>query len=209
MYAAPSPGSRAATLVAILGFHAVALAAAWSLGIARVTIEPAPMWVRMVSAPSKPVEAARAVAPPHLRTPELRVAFPVVEIASQPLRSEAATPPERLPTIAVAPPEAKTAPRPAPPIEPPRFDMAYLDNPPPAYPALSRRTREEGRVLLRVRVDAEGHVAAIEVQATSGHPRLDEAAVEAVRQWRFVPARAGDHRVAGWAVVPINFHLSG
>jgi protein TonB len=98
---------------------------------------------------------------------------------------------------------------PAPRLEPPRADMAYLNNPPPAYPAVSKRAGEQGRVMLRVRVDASGVVEAVELQATSGFPRLDEAALAAVRRWRFVPAKLGERAVAGWAVVPISFSLRG
>ena len=92
-------------------------------------------------------------------------------------------------------------------FQPPRGDLAYLSNPAPAYPSLSRRMKEEGRVLLRVHVDERGHVVTIEIASSSGFARLDQAATAAVRQWRFVPARAGRVPVAGWATVPISFQL--
>ena len=50
----------------------------------------------------------------------------------------------------------QAAPAPAPVTVPPQFDAAYLRNPPPAYPALARRYREQGKVLLRVYVSAAG-----------------------------------------------------
>jgi protein TonB len=87
--------------------------------------------------------------------------------------------------------------------------MAYLNNPPPSYPTLSRRVGEQGRVLLRVRVTPGGTVEAVEVQSSSGFPRLDEAALAAVRRWRFRPARLGARAVARWAIVPISFQLQG
>lgn len=93
-------------------------------------------------------------------------------------------------------------------IELPRFDMAYLNNPAPIYPALSKRLREQGKVLLRVRVSADGAAEQIDVQASSGASRLDNAAIDAVRHWRFIPARRGDDAVVGWALVPINFQLA-
>ena len=93
-------------------------------------------------------------------------------------------------------------------VEPPRFDVAYLNNPTPIYPALSKRLHEQGKVLLRVRVSATGTAEQIEIQMSSGASRLDNAAVDAVRQWRFVPARRGDDAMTGWALVPINFHLA-
>jgi protein TonB len=92
-------------------------------------------------------------------------------------------------------------------IEPPRYDMSYLNNPPPAYPNLSRRMKEQGRVILRVLVNASGAAEDVEVRASSGSVRLDRAAIDAVRRWRFAPARRGAETVAAWALVPILFQL--
>ncbi len=91
----------------------------------------------------------------------------------------------------------------------PRFDAAYLNNPAPAYPALSRRMREEGRVLLRVLVSPDGRPTRIELAETSGSSRLDAAAQGAVTRWQFVPARRGDRPVEAWVVVPVVFKLEG
>jgi len=92
-------------------------------------------------------------------------------------------------------------------LTPPRFDANYLDNPAPMYPALSRRLGEEGRVLLRVFVGADGLPAKIELHQSSGYSRLDNIAQETVRRWRFDPARLGDERIGAWVVVPISFSL--
>lgn len=89
----------------------------------------------------------------------------------------------------------------------PQFNAAYLNNPAPAYPPLSRRFREEGKVMLRVRVSAEGQPLAVALAQSSGHPRLDEAARKTVLGWRFVPARRGEQPVAAWVRVPIVFQL--
>lgn len=90
-----------------------------------------------------------------------------------------------------------------------RFDAAYLNNPSPAYPMLSRRLREEGEVMLRVLVAADGQPKRIEVRTGSGSNRLDRAAEDAVARWRFVPARRGDSAVEAWVLVPIVFKLKG
>lgn len=89
----------------------------------------------------------------------------------------------------------------------PRFDADYLDNPKPVYPPISRLEREQGKVLLRVHVDAGGAADKVEMQAGSGFERLDKAAIAAVSRWRFVPARQGSEPVAAWVVVPIVFSL--
>lgn len=86
-----------------------------------------------------------------------------------------------------------------------RFDADYLHNPAPAYPSQSRRLKEEGTVLLLVRVSAEGTPLSVEIRTSSGFERLDEAGVQAVRQWRFVPAKRGNESVAAAVLVPIQF----
>ena len=88
-----------------------------------------------------------------------------------------------------------------------RFDADYLQNPAPVYPSLSRRMGEEGRVLLRAYVLPSGHPESVELRQSSGSARLDEAALAAVRKWRFVPARRGGEAVAAWVLVPITFRL--
>ena len=90
---------------------------------------------------------------------------------------------------------------------PPRFDAAYLDNPAPAYPPLARRMGNQGRVLLRVEVNPQGRAEHVLVRNSSGFPRLDDAAVDTVRQWHFVPARQGELAVSAWVLVPVVFTL--
>lgn len=104
------------------------------------------------------------------------------------------------PSVPSAPPAA---------IAPPRFDAEYLNNPPPAYPSMARRLREQGRVVLRVLVSIAGDAERVEVRTSSGSARLDEAARDTVKRWRFVPARQGAEAVAAWVLVPISFALEG
>lgn len=72
----------------------------------------------------------------------------------------------------------------------PRFDLAYLDNPPPRYPRTARQMGWEGTVLLRVKVNSQGRADVIRLARSSGYLPLDEAAQEAVARWRLnLPAR--------------------
>jgi protein TonB len=113
------------------------------------------------------------------------------------------------PMTAPAPPPAPIAvPEPAP-LTMPIFNADYLDNPAPSYPALSRRLHEEGRVLLRVLVNPAGRADEVQVQSSSGHARLDTAARETVRGWKFVPAKRGAEPVAAWVLIPVSFRLEG
>jgi protein TonB len=98
----------------------------------------------------------------------------------------------------------------APPVlvTQPVYNADYLDNPAPHYPALSRRTGEQGRVVLRVLVSPRGTADDVQVFTSSGHPRLDEAARDAVLRWKFVPARRGSEPVQAWVRIPIPFVLN-
>jgi protein TonB len=92
-------------------------------------------------------------------------------------------------------------------LYPPQFHAEYLHNPQPRYPLMSRKRREEGEVVLRVRVDAKGQPVTVNIQTSSGHSRLDRAASSAVQKWRFVPANQGGVNIPAWVVVPIQFNL--
>ena len=84
----------------------------------------------------------------------------------------------------------------------------YLRNPPPQYPAESRKLREQGVVMLKVSVTAAGRAADVELHRSSGYARLDEAALKAVRRGVFKPARVGLTAVACAVEVPVRFGLN-
>lgn len=85
--------------------------------------------------------------------------------------------------------------------------VAYLRQPMPHYPARSRHAREEGLVVLRVTIDETGRVAGVEIQRSSGHPLLDDAARDAVAHALFKPYIDGGVARAALAIVPIEFSL--
>lgn len=91
---------------------------------------------------------------------------------------------------------------------PPRFDIGTSNNPAPHYPSLAKRLGEQGKMILRVLVNAAGQPQRVEMHTSSGSARLDIAAIEAVKHWHFIPAREGNLNVVGVAIVPINFQLS-
>jgi len=91
----------------------------------------------------------------------------------------------------------------------PDFNISYFSNPEPEYPSLSRRQREQGLVKLRVHVTEEGRAGEVMLHMSSGYDRLDRAALDAVRRWRFRPAQRAGTPVPGWVVVPVRFELHG
>lgn len=81
-------------------------------------------------------------------------------------------------------------------------------NPRPPYPVESRQAGEQGSVILMVSVNADGDVAAVRVQRSSGFPRLDEAARQTVeKRWKFQPARIGGIAIACEAPLTVRFVL--
>jgi len=89
----------------------------------------------------------------------------------------------------------------------PRFNATYLSNAAPRYPDAARRSGEQGTVTLRVHVARDGAASRVAVEKSSGSPHLDAAALEAVKAWRFAPARRGAEAIESWILVPIVFRL--
>lgn len=87
------------------------------------------------------------------------------------------------------------------------FRANYAHNPKPDYPAIAKSRGWQGKVMLRVQVSAQGLSEAVSVETSSGHDMLDESAVEAVKQWKFIPAKRGETAVASSVLVPIIFTL--
>lgn len=84
----------------------------------------------------------------------------------------------------------------------------YSETPKPVYPESARNEGREGRVLLRVLVDDHGRSKQVEINSSSGSEALDRAATEAIKRWRFIPARYGDKAVESWIRIPIDFSLA-
>jgi protein TonB len=178
------------------------------------TYEPA----RSVIASAAPIMVDWISAPKQEAPPEPLQPKPVVTRTPKPVETPPviATPqevPTPSPIIAPAPPPpapepVASAPVPVPAVvTPPVFNAAYLDNPKPKYPPLSKRAREQGRVVLHVLVNAAGRADRVEVRTSSGHERLDDTARETVKGWKFVPAKRGGEPVADWVLIPFTFAL--
>jgi periplasmic protein TonB len=93
--------------------------------------------------------------------------------------------------------------------EPTSIAAGYLFNPKPIYPKEARRRKQQGTVLLEVQVSEEGFPAWVGLKRGSGFATLDEAAIQAVRHWKFSPARLGPARLASRIEVPVEFRLAG
>ena len=204
--------------------HAVAIVALLLYAPARTALVNAvPLMVSLITPPAPPAPKPDVLPKPLPVKPMLRqeprAAPPLPVLAAIPdAPSTVSVPPPPPPapiesppvSVAAAPPVAPPAPKPATaPVVPPNFNANYLNNPAPTYPAIAKRQGHQGKVVMRVLVNAGGGADQVEIRAGSGHDLLDQAALNAVRRWRFVPARQGEQAVAAWVLVPITFTLEG
>ncbi|KAB2895957.1 MAG: energy transducer TonB, partial [Dokdonella sp.] len=128
---------------------------------------------------------------------------------------KAPPPPPAPPIVEEVSPMSVPAPPPAPPAPPPppadiapSENISYRKLRPPRYPPQALRQRQQGKVILKVLVGVDGSPQEITVQRSSGSRLLDQAAIEAVRNWRFNPGSKGGQPAPGYALVPIDFNLS-
>ena len=204
-------------------FHVAAL---WALqtGLLRRAVEiivPAEILSEIITPPAPKVEPPPPAPPPvkpirkiELPPPPLPVAIadptpapnaPTGVVAPQP-----PAPPIAAPVNVAAPPAPVPAPvaPPAPPkIDLPSSDAAYLQNPKPAYPSISKRLGEQGKVVVRVLIGLDGTAQKAEIRQSSGYDRLDQAALATVQKWRYVPGKRAGVPEAMWFNIPINFVL--
>jgi protein TonB len=166
-------------------------------------------------APNKPKQKPLIVKKPAAaRKPPLSIPPKPV---SEPFRRQPEAVAASTPAPASSPPATPASPSPAataataPKTESfteANYRANYAFNPKPDYPRIARSRGWQGKVLLRVQVSAAGASENVTVHRSSGHEILDESAVEAVKKWKFVPAKRGDTPVASSVVVPILFSLN-
>jgi protein TonB len=210
---------RLVIAVNVMLFH---LAALWALqsGLLRRAVEivvPAAILSEFVAPPAPRHEVVKAPAPAI--KPQPRPVQKSVEPAPQPLAMPSPTPAPAAPVGVTTPAPALpalTAPvapaaAPAPPAPPrldlPSSDAAYLNNPKPPYPALSKRLGEQGKVVVRVLIGIDGTAQQAEIRSSSSYERLDQAALATALKWRYVPGKRGGVPEAMWFNVPISFVL--
>ncbi len=89
----------------------------------------------------------------------------------------------------------------------PIFDAQYLNNPAPLYPKVARDRGIEGKILLEVVVKEDGSALNVKLISSSGSSLLDESALEAVKNWQFIPAKKFGKFVQAKVIVPIEFKI--
>ena len=226
----PTWNSSQRTTVLIGGVVLLHMAGLWALHsglLKRATEWVIPVAVVSEVPPPPPPPPPPQIKPPPPPPPALPVrpslAPPPVALAPEPVPQPTQTP-AAPPTLAATAPVnaavsaiAPVAPAPsvvvpAAPAAPTKVDLPttvadYQTKSPPVYPVMSKRMGEQGRVVMRVLIGADGVPQQAEVQQSSGHGRLDRAAADAVMRWRYVPGKLGGVPETMWFQVPIEFKL--
>ncbi len=184
-------------------------------------------FVKPVEKPHPAVPKATPPKPKPKKTKPRPVPAPVIKPAARPRPVPPAPPPESLPETPepdALPPQDQTvseagpaeAPAPEAPSEATADDSAavqvsvplYDINPPPRYPRAARKRNYQGTVVLEVRVTADGSVAEVRINQSSGYAILDRSAVKSVKGWRFSPALRAGRPIEMWVHVPIRYELN-
>lgn len=190
--------SRSGPAMAVIGIHILIIyGLAATMGVVKVPQFAAPLEAVFIpveetqSEPEPPAvkpEIDQQVVPTETPMPELQFDEPVVAPVENTTPSENAI--AATATGAVA------------------QDLKTSNRVEPTYPPAARRAGEEGTVRLKVLVDEKGRPKDVSVATSSGFARLDEAAVAAVRKWRFVAATNGTNPISAWTQVAITFRLT-
>jgi protein TonB len=165
-----------------------------SLGIVDLPTLAKPMEAVMIDSPVEQSEPVKVVKPdletPPVETPPLENTIPEIDVPSDEPAPNAITA-----EVSPSPPVAETA------------NMKVNRRVDPVYPAGSRRDGEQGTGMFRVLVDEKGRPTEVQVLKSSGFPRLDDAAMAAIRKWAFSPAMQNSQAVRSWTRVQVTFNL--
>ncbi|KFG93927.1 energy transducer TonB [Burkholderia paludis] len=229
MPAAPRMNPRVIVVaVGVLAAHAIMLTAAWlhrnapppkEIEVQSITaqlIPPAP-----AAQPVAVQSAARQPAPPkpapHVKP---KVEPKPVRQAVKPTPQPVAQAPSPTPAPAAADPTpAPAAPAPAAPAAPgPARETMQVSAPKnvaaltcnfvkPTYPPMSRRRGETGTAYVHFIIGVTGKIESVQLQKSSGYPRLDEAALEATRTSTCPPYIENGQAIRAAHTLPFNFTL--
>lgn len=215
------PNGRRALVGAVLAAH---VAGGWALmqvqAVREAVHEVAPVLMVNMIAPPEPPKAVPPPPPPPTAHPVKPTPAPVIAAAPTPTPAPPAfvapppepAPPAPAPVVAAAP-AAPAAPAPMPPVaapgpkQVPPSAVRYVKLPELHFPALAKRAREQGTVVLRIIVDVTGRLKQATVHRSSGSERIDEAALQDIRSARFAPQTEDGKPVEWQTLAPLAYEL--
>jgi protein TonB len=161
-------------------------------------------------APPPPKAEPEPVKPqpkPITKQPPLKQTAPKQKTPPPVAKAAAAAPAPTLTKPVTRQAQASSAKTTEPSTQLPSADAAGLNNKAPVYPMLSRKRKEQGTVWMLLLVSKEGLVTQLKLKKTSGFDRLDQAALQAVKKWKFQPARKEGQPIDYWYELPLKFSL--
>ena len=210
------------TSLGVLGIHLAVWYTYQSFQVRTVIVPVSdPVSIEIVKAP-EPIPPKPEVIPPKVIQPKVP---PVVPPTQHQTPVKPITPEQPKPSVAkvntpvetskevianpVGTPPVIATPEPSKsePITEAKGYAGYMSNPAPEYPEVALDRGWEGKVILRVKVSAQGRPLSIEVKSSSGRRILDDTALKTVKKWVFAPAMQGSTPVEGWVDVPMSFKL--
>lgn len=192
-------------ILTIAALHAGLFYGLIKLDVIDIVPKKEPLVVELIAeAPAPPVEKVQ---------PEPVVVQKVepVVVTPPPIVQTLAPPPPPITVTTTAPPPnpvAVAAP-PAGPVMVGNLDERMIDGKPPRYPVESRKKKEQGTVQLRLLIGTDGRVAQVSVAQSSGFERLDQAALQAARGWRWQPMIRDGQPVEVRGIMAVPFVLQG
>lgn len=190
--------SRGGPAIAVLAVHVIALyALVVSMGIVEMPKFAAPIEAVFIE------DMPQAQPEPEEIKPEIESTVPVEEPLPEAQFDTPVTP-----VAEVAVPESANAISATPSGGAVAQELKTSSRVEPIYPPASRRAGEEGTVRIKALVDERGRPTQVQVAKSSGFPKLDEAAMTAVRKWKFVAATDGTRPVTAWTQVAVTFKLT-
>ena len=199
---APSTGAaprRTGLFIVVAALHVLIVYGLMvATGVVRQPAFVQPLQAVFVPEASQPEEQPQIKIKPEIEQP-VAVDQPPPEVQFE----EAVTPPSEVPVPASANAISGSQQQGAP-----AQDLKTANRVDPTYPPASRRAGEEGTVRLKVLVDTNGKASNVQVTQSSGFPRLDQAAQDAVRKWRFVAATDGTNKIQAYTQVAVTFKLT-
>ena len=210
-------------VLAVLLLHGGALWALQSglLGKVAERVVPAEILVEMAAPEAaQPEKPAPVLAPVAARVPQAKPTTPTTpstlavqeatptatELATVAASTTMATTHNTATSNLVSAPTALAVPAPAA-LALPSSDADYLNNPRPPYPPLSKRLREQGKVVVRTLIGVDGTAQQAEIKQSSGFDRLDQAALATALRWRYVPGKRAGIAETMWFNLPFTFVL--
>ncbi len=189
------------TFAGVVLVHGLLVSALWVFRIALPVKAPVAITVSLVAEPNRPQEPLSSPIEVRLTVPSVTPTVPVIpeiEAVPEPMRPAAT---EGAPVIQAVIRPANPEPLAA------QLELQCPERRAPRYPAIARREREQGDVRMRVEIDELGRIESVSIIESSGSPRLDDAAREAIRSWRCQPAERDGRPVPAVALQTMSFVL--